>query len=211
MTISTTEQLEQLETEIKTGLKVIIFALGIFQDGSNRGLYTGEEDIPIDDYFMISSFFGSLFEYAIQGYARDGSLEGHDMWDIEAFIDIAGPAMEAYDASRPYLCEQVYCAALARHKIDCYMGIAIHPINGSGSKLIPGFKEEVLTIKEVSLLANMNEKSVRNATHSTKSERLQTIKIGTRIYVKPDDALLWLNKRRGFVPTTVHKRQAYCK
>lgn len=195
---------EQLKTEIKSALRVMTSALNTFKDTSNRCLFPSEENIPISDDNDIISIFDSLFDYAVEGYSREDYLREDDMHDIAAFILMAGPAMNFYDASYPALCEKVYLTAVARHKLDVHMKIELLDMDGHGADLIPGFQQEVLTIKEVSLLANMNEKSVRNATHTTKVDRLQTIKIGNGTYVKPEDALLWLDKRRGFVPTTVH-------
>lgn len=56
------------------------------------------------------------------------------------------------------------------------------------------------SLPEISLLALMNEKSVRNATHKTKPEvdRLITHKVKGRTYVSPPNLAAWLKKRRSF-------------
>jgi len=195
---------EQLAAEIKSGLRVMNSALNTFQDSSNRCLFPSEEDIQIEDGTSISEIYDSLFDYAVEGYSRKDHLGQDDLHDIAAFILMAGPAMNFYDGSYPTLCEKVYLTAVARYKLDCYMQIEMLDMDAHGADLIPGFQQEALTLKEVALLANMNEKSVRNATHATKVDRLHTIKIGSGTYAKPEDALLWLGKRRGFVPTTEH-------
>ncbi|RTE67326.1 hypothetical protein EH243_03750 [Amphritea opalescens] len=205
MATSNTDLREQLATEIKSGLRVMTSALNTFLDTSNRRLFPSEEDIQVDDETSIASIFDSLFDYAVEGYSRKDHLREDDMHDVAAFILMAGPAMNFYDISYPTQCEKVYLTAVARWKLDAFSKIEQLDMLGHGADQIPGFNQENLTLKEVSLLANMNEKSVRNATHATKVNRLQTIKIGNGTYVKPEDALLWLGKRRGFVPTTVHK------
>lgn len=195
---------EQLAAEIKNGLRVITSALSTFRDTSNRCLFPSEEEIQVDDGTSIATIFDSLYRYAIEGYARDGYLDEDDIHDVAAFLLMARPAMNFYDGSYPTLCEKVYLTAVARYKLDCHMQVEMLDMDAHGADLIPGFQQAALTLKEVALLAKMNEKSVRNATHATKVDRLHTIKIGNGTYVKPEDALLWLGKRRGFVSTTVH-------
>ena len=60
-----------------------------------------------------------------------------------------------------------------------------------------------LTIDQIALLANMDEKSVRNAANPKNRDALKTYSHDGRTYVKVVDARDWLSRRRGFVPTRV--------
>lgn len=58
-----------------------------------------------------------------------------------------------------------------------------------------------LTIADIALLANMDERSVRNAANPRLPNPLRTQQVGSRTLVSPEDALEWLRRRRGFTPT----------
>ena len=58
-----------------------------------------------------------------------------------------------------------------------------------------------LTLAEVALLANMDERSVRNAANPKLADPLRTTPIGKRSLVSLEEANRWLVGRKGFVPT----------
>lgn len=58
-----------------------------------------------------------------------------------------------------------------------------------------------LTLAEVALLANMDERSVRNAANPKLQNPLMTEQVGRRSLVRPEEARRWLTNRKGFVPT----------
>lgn len=60
-----------------------------------------------------------------------------------------------------------------------------------------------LTLAEVALLANMDERSVRNAANPKLPNPLKTETVGRRSLVRPEEARRWLAGRKGFVPTRV--------
>lgn len=60
-----------------------------------------------------------------------------------------------------------------------------------------------LTLAEVALLANMDERSVRNAANPKLPNPLKTEPVGQRSLVRPAEARRWLRTRKGFVPTKV--------
>lgn len=66
-----------------------------------------------------------------------------------------------------------------------------------------------LTLPEVSLLADMDEKSVRNAANPKLSDPLKTEQIGKRSLVSIEEARRWLAGRKGFVPTQQTELKAY--
>ena len=58
-----------------------------------------------------------------------------------------------------------------------------------------------LTLSEVALLADMDERSVRNAANPKVNDPLKTESVGKRSLVTPQEAKRWLAGRKGFVPT----------
>ncbi len=60
-----------------------------------------------------------------------------------------------------------------------------------------------LTLAEVALLADMDERSVRNAANPKLPNPLMTEPVGRRSLVGPEEARRWLADRKGFVPTKV--------
>lgn len=62
---------------------------------------------------------------------------------------------------------------------------------------------DVLTLAEVALLAVLDERTVRNATSKSTVNRLNTVVIGSNIYIPREAAIAWLTTKRGFTPTRV--------
>lgn len=60
----------------------------------------------------------------------------------------------------------------------------------------------LMTFAEVALLADMDEKSVRNAAYANDASRLITTKSGKNVRVSLEEARKWLSGRKGFVPTS---------
>jgi hypothetical protein len=58
-----------------------------------------------------------------------------------------------------------------------------------------------LTLFEVALLANMDERSVRNAANPKLPDPLKTNQVGKRSLVNPEEARRWLAGRKGFIQT----------
>jgi hypothetical protein len=58
-----------------------------------------------------------------------------------------------------------------------------------------------LTLSEIALLADMDERSVRNAANPKVNDPLKTESVGKRSLVTPLEAKRWLAGRKGFVPT----------
>ena len=62
-----------------------------------------------------------------------------------------------------------------------------------------------LTIAEVALLADMDERSVRNAANPKLPAPLKTEQVGKRSLIRPTEARLWLTGRKGFTPTQANE------
>lgn len=62
---------------------------------------------------------------------------------------------------------------------------------------------DMLTIAEVAILADLDERTVRNATSKNAANRLDTAVVESNIYIPRASALAWLQNKRGFIPTKI--------
>ena len=148
---------------------------------------------PLEEHLRIAIAFRLELVYANELYGMDiGQATGTPESPRYAIAVHTGRALET-----------LLCGFLARWKLDvpgttedddavriwAHMFAAAHP--------------ELLSLSEIAVLADIQERSVRNYTHSTRDglERLRTLKVGGRTYVTPHDAKEWLSRRRRFIPT----------
>jgi hypothetical protein len=61
-----------------------------------------------------------------------------------------------------------------------------------------------LTLAEIALLANMDERSVRNAANPKLPDPLKTVQVGKRSLVSPTEARRWLAGRKGYIPSRTY-------
>ena len=134
----------------------------------------------------------------------DGALNP-DVTDADMlFHGLSSMQMQAFmgeDAVRfPSKCAKVIGTAIARHVL-----------HGGERDLVweAGLpSSEYLTIGEVALLADMDERSVRNAATKGAGEgRLITDQVGKRSLVEIVAAQHWLAGRKGFVPTSANNTE----
>ncbi|EPJ56204.1 MAG: hypothetical protein OFPI_00950 [Osedax symbiont Rs2] len=92
-------------------------------------------------------------------------------------------------------CEQIMAMAIVRNKLDYQLDEPYMEV----SELEPC--DEPFTLKEIAILAQMNERSVRNATLSSARDRLATSRDGKRVTVNAPEVASWLNRRKNFKPT----------
>lgn len=130
-------------------------------------------DLPLDD-LPITRHMSTLYDYAFRGISADTG-------DINDALDPATRFVNERCKAEPERLVCVIDTACARWLLDT--------------------EEDHLTIYQVSLLANMDEKSVRNAANPRSKDPLRTTSDGTRTFVRISDARDWLSRRRGFVPT----------
>ena len=130
-----------------------------------------------------------LYEYAIEGVrapSDPGDSGAGDLMDLMIYLDglfEAGHAAELGRYGNPHPPSATLFlgkVALARHNLDT---------------------GEDLSIAEMALLADMDEKSVRNATNEKAADRLRVVKAGKGVKVPMEEARRWLQGRRGFVLT----------
>lgn len=157
------------------------------------------EDVDVNKFY-ITRRLDELYEYGVNGQ-RDVYFERESDDDDAAFF------LQGLD-DFPLMYENTINAipiTLSRHA--CRMASARWALDeGSGMEI----DDEggwvgmgVITLSDVALLANMDEKSARNAANPKHKNHLKTFNNGARTYVRVNDAKEWLLARRGFKPTVI--------
>ena len=145
-----------------------------------------------------------FFEYAVDGLLNttDSGIQDSNWLDFSSFINQARWDAEFHNANSlaPGL-EKLLKQSAVRARLD------LDTLGEAASKALPTIFQDdncgYLSLVEVAFLAQMNEKSVRNATQPNAPDRLQTYKKGARTVVDSDEALRWLKGRRNFKPTVL--------
>lgn len=154
--------------------------------------------------YKVYRTFDQLYDYGVLGFVpeRSGVMEGAD--------DDSFAISFAFDFDRSDLIREMHNGETesVSHCIQT-ANLAIARAILDGGERLPvgprGLPDDLLTISEVALLANMEERSVRNlASGKRKPDSLMTTtRDGTR-YVSREDAREWLAGRKGYTPTKQH-------
>lgn len=189
------EMEEQLSAFIATYLASISRVLSIEVD----------KDPQQHQIFQVCS---ALYSYAFSGTApthpqlqhlSHGGMVDGAIADVEMFLlGITSPNlyMTLYykedEVQLPLKAMQTVQAAVARQ--------VLYGAERYTTTLNQDASSTSLTFSDVALLADMDEKSVRNAANPKNKDPLITTVSGRRTLITPWDAQRWLLKRRGFVP-----------
>jgi hypothetical protein len=126
--------------------------------------------------------FSALYDYAVNGVKHE---EGTPFGD--KFGDTIGN-----DLTRlPDLVFGTVCLAEARHILD----------GGNGDMLTTDAPKGYLSLRHLAWLADMEERSVRNAANPKLPDALVTEQYDKRTVISLVEARRWLADRKGFVPT----------
>jgi len=152
----------------------------------------------LDDAWLWQAVL-TMYEYGINGQPHDSFGKNGDIGNMygeaEMFLlglDSLKLFMEEDEVRWPRLSIITVKTAVARHILD------------GGERYITRDDDEMagyLSFSEVALLADMDERSVRNAANPKLTDALATKNFGRRTMIHIDDARQWLAARKGFVPT----------
>jgi hypothetical protein len=167
-------------------------AYSVIYDYANDGVFPPDCSV-LDDYLRMAISFRMELVYANEFHGIDIASPKANPNSKYISMTVTGKALET-----------LLCGFMARWKLDV-------PGNGSDDAddvrfwghMFERIDCDLLSLSEIAILADIQERSVRNYTHSTRAEheRLKTVKVGGRTYVKPEDAKSWLTRRRRFIPT----------
>jgi len=154
-----------------------------------------------------------MYDYGILGVpSEDLHPEGHIAGmhgNVERFFRAMDTMpmrffLEQRRTSVPRLTLLAVQTAVARMVLDDGWRYTDYSTEGTGLGL---GNMNHLTIAEVAMLAQMDERSVRNAANPKLPEPLKTTPVGKRSLVTPKDARRWLEGRKGFIPTQSYTGQ----
>lgn len=155
-----------------------------------------------------------MYDYGVTGIPKGDLVPGARINGIHAHAEMFlhamdTPAMKIYleesDNTTPRLAMLAVQSAVARMVLD---GGDRYSDFGAVEYGIRVGDYGYLTISDVALLANMDERSVRNAANPKLPDPLKTEQRGKRSLVSPEEACRWLSGRKGFIPTAVHEGPA---
>lgn len=160
------------------------------------------EDACIEDT-MLWKAVNDMYDFGICGIVMGGRDLGDskhldaDFCDAEMFLRGLHSLDQYLDEDETRIpCLSILAArtTVARHVLeggDRFTAFS-DDVGGAG---------EYLSFDEMALLANMDERSVRNAANPKASNPLATVALGKRTYVEREEAKRWLAGRKGFIPT----------
>ena len=148
-----------------------------------------------------------MYDYGVEGIPTGDLVPGSRIDGAHAHVEMffrgldtphMRTCLEASDNAPPRLAMLAVQSAVARMVLDSgdrYTDF------GAGEYGMGKGDCGYLTLAEVALLANMDERSVRNAANPKLPDPLKTEQVGKRSLVSPEEARRWLAGRKGFVPT----------
>lgn len=174
--------------------------------GASEGSWLTKESLEDSP---ICRGINAMFDYGICGIPSQDLSPGSFLDGLYAHTEKFVRSMDSTpmgiylaenDNASPKMAKRAVQAAVARLVLDGGERATDYAIDEFG----PGKGDfGYLTLPEVALLADMDERSVRNAANPKLADPLKTVQIGKRSLVEPKEAQRWLARRKGFVATRV--------
>jgi hypothetical protein len=197
MTLSTNPSRQSVMKEFaKLLLAEAQRAATIFGTGVDRQVLglAKTDDLPEPDAIDLSRFELARSVALFYDYAFEARCSvGLDLGDLQVFFEHFENFIKTSSEIR-----ELYLDDTGTSSVFCE-----HLVNLTRARLDLDDGQAV-DIADVALLANMNEKSVRNATNAKEWKKLRVRREsahGGRIWVENDEARRWLAGTRGFKPT----------
>jgi len=147
-----------------------------------------EFDITLLEGLPITSSMRWAYDYVMNARFQLGNDICEPLEEVAQFMEFL-QHIKASDSC----CRYIHDAAFARWAID-------EPWEFEGINL---------SLEQVALLANVDERTVRNAASEKGDNPLKTIKEGGRTVVRPEDALEWLKTKPKFKQTVFYTNNEY--
>lgn len=173
-------------------------------------LGTSDSESRQEDYVRASRIWraiDAMYDYGVLGIPAGTLVPGGYVDSLhsqaEKFLHaVSTPAMmsflDEHGSAPPKLALRAARTASARMALDGIRGRLMLGFDEAGRQ---GGVFDGLSLAEVAMLANMDERSVRNAANPRLATHLKTAQRGNRTFVEPEEALRWLSDRKGFKPT----------
>lgn len=174
--------------------------------GASEGSWLTKESLESSPIYR---GVNAMFDYGICGIPSQDLSPGSFLDGLYAYTErfvrsLDSTPMRIYlsenDNALPRMAKRAVQAAVARLVLDG----GERSTDYASDEFGPGKGDfGYLTLPEVALLADMDERSVRNAANPKLADPLKTVQIGKRSLVEPKEAQRWLAGRKGFVATRV--------
>lgn len=157
---------------------------------------------------------GELYDYGVMGIPTGDLVPGNRINGIHAHVEMflraldtarAKIFLEAGENEAPRRCLFTVQIAVARMVLD---GGERYTDYGASEHGILQGDTGYLTFSEIAILANMDERSVRNAANPKLSNSLKTELKGVRSLVNIEEAGRWLAGRKGFTASKLYAGSA---
>lgn len=159
------------------------------------------EQFSIDDFYVTKSI-SEFYDYGLQGIRNISTSSATDATEWTFAYGLIR------DTSRSVLISEA-CNGTPVDAGKClYAAKAFFArliLDGFERTFVEGCEgpSDMLTIGEVAILADLDERTVRNATSKKAVNRLETAVVESNIYIPRESALAWLQNKRGFNPTRI--------
>ncbi|WP_156498491.1 hypothetical protein [Oleiphilus sp. HI0079] len=181
--------LEEAKSEILNGHAGLLYAYNAL-----RGIVPWTEGIEAyvdqDASSDVLAALEKAYNYAINGINR--FVHSEEALDLGMLISVTRTIAENMgDVDIPLNCENIAALCTLRAELDSELGR-----DAPEDLWISGYAEsDTFTLYQVSLLARMTEKAVRNATQPNNKDRLMTYKKGAKTLVTAKELDRWLKTR----------------
>ncbi|MDX9944073.1 MAG: hypothetical protein RBS35_04670 [Azonexus sp.] len=172
--------------------------------GAGDNTWTDEEAIKTSPAWNAVS---EMYDYGVMGIPTEDLGPGGTVNGVHARIELFFRAMDTlpmrlylneFNNALPHLALRAIQSAVARMVLE---GGNRYTDYGTDEHGLGNGEWNHLTLAEIALLANMDERSVRNAANPKLPDPLKTEQIGKRSLVSPAEGRRWLAGRKGFIPT----------
>jgi hypothetical protein len=175
--------------------------MAFFVDGINMCQDHGNENLSLADYGseQLADLCRRAYDLGVCGLVMEGEILHEDLGDLHRYSQL-NLILGLIDEEQK-LFTTLGEALSGRIKLCLHAAIPMTEIYELDMIIDAYFSECIdLTFTELAALANMSEKSVRNAFLSLKEQGV-VYKIGSQQYIKVDFAREWLTHRKDYKPT----------
>jgi len=141
-----------------------------------------------------------MYDYGVTGIPKGELSPGGHIYDTYAHTEMF---LRGMDTPNMKLYLEAHANALPRLAMLAVQSAVARIVLDGGWRHTDYEEGDMnnLSIAEVALLANMDERSVRNAANKKLTDPLKTEQLGKRSLVSVEEARRWLAGRKGYIPT----------
>lgn len=163
---------------------------------------TYDEPFSIDR-FQATKTVGEFYDYGLLGIRNMSPVDsgGANEWTFTyGLIHDVSRSSLIYESKNGDFVDASKCLHAAK---AFFARLILDGLDRTGLSFEENLPSDMLTLAEVAILAGLDERTVRNATVKTATNRLDTAVIDSSIFIPREAARAWLATKRGFTPTRI--------